>query len=158
MDEQEQIPCHTQKDVASQILVYSPQTALQRIAAEYMREWMRWQPGALFRYGCLGLHPENREVYLGGLTTQQTLFLLVPERLYEQRRRAELMQIAREILQTQDQSALLAYCLLAEQEYTETRHLQDHPAWNAEARARQVSYWVGLLKYREEKQTSDWRW
>lgn len=158
MDEREQISCHTQKDAAAQILVYSPHTALQRITADYMREWMRWQPGALFQYGCLGLRDEAREVYLGGLTTQQTLFLLVPERLYEQRRRAELMQIASEILQTQDQSALLAYCLLAEQEYTETRHLHDHPAWNAEARARQVSYWVGLLKYREAKQTPDWRW
>ena len=158
MDEPEQRSSHMQKDIAAQILVYSPHTALQRIAADYMREWVRWQPGALFRYGCLGLHPEDREVYLGGLTTQHTLFLLVPERLYEQRRRAELMQIAREILQTQDQSTLLAYCLLAEQDYTETRHLHDHPAWNAEARARQVSYWVGLLKYREEIQIPDWRW
>jgi hypothetical protein len=36
--------------------------------------------------------------------------------------------------------------------------MDDHPAWNAEARARQVSSWVALLKYRKEVQTPDWIW
>jgi hypothetical protein len=143
---------------ASRIRVYSPHTALQRVAADYMRQWIRWQPGVLFRYGCLGLQAEDREIYLGGLTARQNLFILVPESLYEQRRRAELLQIASELLQTQDHTILSAYCDLAEQECAETLTMVDHPAWNAEARARQVSSWVALLKYRKEVQTPDWRW
>src|SRR5258708_7284477 len=142
---------------ASRILVYSVKAALIRVAEDYMRQWIRWQPGVLFRYGCLGLQAEEREVYLGGLTTRQTLFVLVPESLYERRRRAELLQIAGKLLQTQDQTILCAYCDLVEQETTETPSVTDHPAWDAEARAPQVSYWVALLKRRKEEQTRDGR-
>ncbi len=146
---------------ASRILVFSPERALSRLSAVYMRQWVRWQPGVLFRYGFLGFQAcerENyrREIYLGGLTVRQTLFVLVPQSLYEKRRRAVLFQIASERLKTQDPALLRAYCELAE---AEKEHLEsDHPAWDAEARARQVSYWTMLLSRRREKQTPDWRW
>jgi hypothetical protein len=145
---------------ASRIRVYSPHTALQRVAADYMRKWLCWQPGVLFRYGSLGFLAGEREVYLGGLTARKNLFILVPESLYEQRRRAVLLQIARESLQTEDKTILCAYCDLAEaeQDSAENGHLADHPAWNAEARARQISYWTALLSHRKVVQTPDWRW
>jgi hypothetical protein len=148
------------EELASRILVYSPHTALQRLAEDYMRQWLCWQPGVLFRYGYLDLRACDREIYLGGLTANQTLFILVPLSLYEQHRRAVLLQIARERLQTQDPSLLRTYCALveAEKESMEHCHQTDHPAWDAEARARQVSYWARLLARRREAQTPDWRW
>lgn len=145
------------ESIASRILICSPHTALQRVSEDYMRQWIRWQPGVLFRYGCLGL-PGSLEVYLGGLTVRHTLFVLVPESLYEQRRRTMLLQIASERLQTQDYTVLCAYCDRAEQESAESYNLPDHPAWDAEARARQVGYWMALLSHRKELQTPDWRW
>lgn len=141
--------------IAARILVCSPQSGLQRIATDWMRQWYRWQPGVLFRYGRLDLPGKGAETYLGGLTARKDLFVLVPEDLYEQRRRALLLQLARERLRLEDDATLYAYCDLAEQ----TSHDgSNQPAWDAEARARQVSYWLKLLAHRREVLLSDWRW
>jgi len=64
---------------ASRIRVYSPPTTLQRVAADYMREWLCWQPGVLFRYGSLSLLAGEREVYLGGLTVAKTCSFSCPK-------------------------------------------------------------------------------
>ncbi|HEU5383736.1 MAG TPA: hypothetical protein VFV38_50700 [Ktedonobacteraceae bacterium] len=100
MDEREPIPPRTDEqhpeDLASRILVYSPKTALQQITQDYMRKWICRHLGVLFRYGYLGLQASEREVYLGGLTVNRHLFLLVPQSLYVQRLRTVLFEIARE--------------------------------------------------------------
>ena len=164
MDERETTPHRTGEqhleNLASRILIYAPHTALQQLAQDYMRKWICWQPGVLFRYGCLGLHARDREMYLGGLTVNRHLFILVPHSLYIQRLRAVLFEIAGERLQSQDLALLRAYCDLTEVEKDngENRNLTDHPALDAEARSRQVSYWVALLARRKEAQTPNWRW
>lgn len=148
---------HTREACASRLLVCSPQTALQRLSTDYMRQWIRWQPGVLFRYGCLQ-GSGSQETYLGGLTMCQNLFLLVPESLYEQRRRIVLLHMVSAYLHTQDDTVLCAYGDLVEQRSAEGYHLSDHLAWDAEAQARQVSSWLALLAHRKEEQTPDWRW
>lgn len=67
-DTQSQTSDQSLEQLASRILVYSPRAALQQLAADYMRQRLRWQPGALFRYGYLGLRACEQEIYLGGLT------------------------------------------------------------------------------------------
>lgn len=140
---------------AARICICTPATALKHVSSEYMRQWYQWQPGVLFRYGMLS---EGAEVYFGGLTVQKHLFVLVPEDLYEQRRRSLLFQLARERLGTNDTAVLLSYCALAEQEIIQDCSARDHPALDAEARARQVSYWIRLLAYRQELPEPAWRW
>jgi hypothetical protein len=142
---------------ASRLLVCSPQTALQRLSADYMRQWIRWQPGVLFRYGCLNL-PGNQETYLGGLTRCQSLFLLVPESLYEQRRRAVLLHLVSERLHIQEDMVLGAYCDVLEQKSADGGYQTGGLAWDAEAKARQVCDWLPFLAHRKEEQTLDWRW
>ncbi|HEU5374887.1 MAG TPA: hypothetical protein VFV38_05580 [Ktedonobacteraceae bacterium] len=164
MDEREPIPPRTDEQhlegLASRILIYSPNTAFQQLAQDYMRKCICWQSGVLFRYGYLGLQASEREVYLGGFTVNRHLFLLVPQSLYIQRFRTVLFEVARERLQIQDPTLLRAYCDLAvaEKGNGKNRNGIDHPAWDAEARARQISYWVALLARRKETQTPDWRW
>jgi hypothetical protein len=61
-------------------------------------------------------------------------------------------------LGTNDTAVLLSYCELAEQEIAEDFSPRDHPALDAEARARQVSYWIRLLASRQELPEPEWRW
>jgi hypothetical protein len=79
---------------AARLRMCAPATALKYVSSEYMRQWYQWQPGVLFRYGKPSFS-EEPEIYFGGLTVQKHLFVLVPEELYEQRRRSLLFQLAR---------------------------------------------------------------
>ena len=142
---------------AARLRMCAPATALKHVSSDYMRQWYQWQPGVLFRYGMLSFL-EEPEIYFGGLTVQKHLFVLVPEELYEQRRRSLLFQLARERLGTNDTAVLLSYCQLAEREIVEDCSPRDHPALDAEARARQVSYWIRLLASRQELPEPEWRW
>lgn len=142
---------------AAQIHLCTPQTALRQVATEELRQWCQWQPGVLLRVGILSL-AEQPACYFGGLSNRKQFFVFVPELLVEQRRRTLLFQLARERLATDDVDTLLAYCHLAEQQVAEDYSPRDHPALDAEARARQVSYWFRLLAYRQIQPTVDWRW
>lgn len=142
---------------AARLRICAPETALKHVSSDYMRQWYQWQPGVLFRYGMLSLS-EEPEIYFGGLTVQKQVFVLVPQELYEQRRRSLLFQLVRERLATNDVAVLLSYCELAEREIVEDFSPRDHPALDAEARARQVSYWIRLLAYRQELPMPEWRW
>lgn len=146
--------------IASRILVCSPRTGLRRVAADDMRQWICWQPGVLFRSGCLDLLTGEPEVYLGGLTLRQHLFVFIPESVYEHRRMALFHQLARELPQMQERPVPGTDGKRVEQQDTEACSVLSpgHPVWEAEARARQVQYWLRLLSHRKEVQTPGWRW
>lgn len=141
--------------LASRIRICSPATALHQLDASPFH-WFYWQAGVLFPYGSLAdpmlVH------YYGGLTRDHSLFVCVPTDLVLARRQHYLLYIARCALGTDDQEQLTAYCEQAEREIAEDITPREHPAFEADALARQVAYWLGLLSYRQEPQTADWRW
>lgn len=145
--------------LAAHIHVCAPETALKHVCPLEMRQWYEHMPGILFRFGFFRFPGEFPRVYQGGLTKEKSLFLLVPHALFERRRRFLLFHFARERLGSTTNPALIhRYCRQAEKELAEGRYSSEHPAFCAEAQARQVHEWVRFLAYRQEKSTPDWRW
>ena len=147
-------------EMAAHIRICSAGTMLKHVCTEEMRQWYDWMPNVLFRFGRFRFPGESARVYEGGLTTEKNLFLLVPHVLYQQHRRALLIQLAREHLGITNPTALRAYCRRAEQELTVSAELYlcDDTVLDVERRVRQVSYWARFLAYRQEIVSSSWRW
>jgi hypothetical protein len=129
----------------SGILVCAPEIAFERVSVAYMRQWYLWMPGTLLRYGYI---PERSEIYLGGLTTCKSQFVLVPRDIFEQQRRVVLLQIAKRIFLDAEPLTLTSYC---EQEietldtpYCASASLS---AREAETQVRKVAYWVAFLAH-----------
>lgn len=139
--------------LAERIYVYSPSTALREVE-DGMRQWYYWQPGVLFPYRIWDL---SAPTYYGGLAKNQTIFVLVPTDLVHARRRHYLRYLAW-CTGMKEQAQVDAYCDEAVQEILEDPSPRPHPAFEADALARQVAYWLGLLSQRTEPQTTDWRW
>lgn len=149
------LPAHI---LATRIRVCAPETAFRYYPTLEMRQWCNQMPGVLFQFGSFRFSGEIPHVYQGGLTREKDLFLFVPHALYEHRRRTLLLHLAREHVGTTHPATLRKYCKQAEKELAEGRYSHDHPALHAEARARQVNYWIRFLAYRQEALTPDWRW
>lgn len=149
------LPSHI---LAARLRVCTPETAFRYYPTLEMRHWCHHMPGVLFQFGSLRFPREFPHVYQGGLVKEKGIFLFVPHALYERRRRLLLLQLARERFGMTHQADLRKYCKQAEKELAEGRYSPDHPALHAEARARQVQYWIRFLAYRQEALTSDWRW
>jgi hypothetical protein len=143
----------TARSLAERIAVYSPTTALSQVE-DRLRKWYSWQPGVLFPYRMWDIAPP---IYYGGLTRNQALFVLVPTDLISARRRAYLCHFAA-CMGIQEQAQRDAYCEEALREVIEDPSPRSHPAFEADALARQVASWLGLLAYRAVPQTADWRW
>ena len=156
MDERENSYPAMQRKIAQSLAEYiyvsSPSTALSQVE-ERVQKWYYWQPGTLFPYR----EQHTPSAYYGGLTTNQALFVLVPGELVDARRRSSLQYLAR-CMGMRDQAQLEAYCEEAVREVLADPSPRPHPAFEADALARQVAYWVALLAYREVPQTDDWRW
>jgi hypothetical protein len=143
----------TARSLAERISVYSPATALGRIE-DNLRKWYYWQPGVLFPYQIWDM---ASPVSYGGLTRNQALFVLVPTDLVHARRRAYLHHCARR-MGIREQARMDAYCEEAIREIIEDPSPRSHPAFEADALARQVASWLEFLAYRAIPQTADWRW
>lgn len=144
---------------AGSVRTCSPATALARQDLDLpYYHWYSWQPGVLFPYGYAWLDGSIPRDYYGGLTRNQALFVLVPSELVFARRWHYLLSFAQSHLDTNNQEQLLAYCEQMEKEIVEDMNPRPHPAFQADALARQVSYWLKLLAYRRELQTVDWYW
>ncbi len=138
---------------AEQIAVSSPATALSQVE-DGLRTWYSWQPGVLFPYRMWDIAPP---VDYGGLTSNQTLFVLVPLALVHARRREYGRSFARR-MGMREQAQLEAYCDEAVREVIEDPSPRSHPAFEADALARRVASWFGLLASRQIPHTADWRW
>ena len=138
---------------AERISVYAPSTAL-KVGEDGMQHWYGWQPGVLFpvRRGDLALPTSY-----GGLTTNKAHFVVVPADLVYARRQHYLRSLA-ERMGMKEPVQRDAYCEEAVQEILADPSPRSHPAFEADAFARRVCYWVALLSYRWEPQTADWRW
>lgn len=143
-----------ESSLAEHIYVYSPATALDQVEDD-MRQWYNWQPGVLFPYKRI-VDP-SVPTYYGGLTTNKAHFVLVPVDLIHARRRNYLRYLAK-CMGMQDPAQCDAYCEEAMREIVENPSPRSHPAFEADALARQVAYWAGLLSYRQEPQTAGWCW
>ena len=139
--------------LAERIYVYSPTTALKEVE-DGMRQWYNWQPGVLFPYRIWDI---SAPAYYGGLTMNKAHFVFVPVDLVHARRQDYLRYLAR-CMGMEDPAQLDAYCEEVVREVAEDPSPRPHPAFEADALARQVAYWAGLLSYRQEPQTADWRW
>lgn len=138
--------------LAAQVRVY-PAECLHTRAARNKGHWFFiWQPGVLHEFGYM---PGCSQRYQGGLTREGTLFVLVPQSLVEQRRRAWLEYLAGLTLSTMDMEVIRCYCDLAEREILEDMNPRPHPAFEAKAQAHQVSYWLGLLRFRHVPLAAD---
>ena len=112
--------------------------------------------GWLFQYGPLPFmlarptDSEHQLCYYGGLNTAKTLFAFVPSDLYQQHYQMCLWQIARERLGTDKQVQITAFCEKAREECANFTDFTpyDHPAIEAHKYARQVAYWLQLLRHR----------
>lgn len=88
----------------------------------------------------------DREACYGGLDEARRLFVLVPVALFQQRRRACLLQLAREHLIAPTDEQISAYCDLIEREKASNRCASDHPVVLAEYQASQVAYWLEMMQ------------
>src|SRR5579883_627471 len=148
----------TQKSLlAMSVRTCSPATALNQLNSPY-QHWYSWQPGVLFPSGSTSFDGSTPRNHHGGLTRNQALFVLVPSELVFARRRYYLLSFAQSHLGTNNQEQLATYCEQMEKEIVEDMNPRPHPAFHADALARQVSYWLKLLAYRREPQIGDWRW
>lgn len=130
---------------AARIRTCAPAWALTQVSAEYMRQWYIWMPGMLFRYGCVCFPEELPQIYMGGLSEDQHLFVLVPEDLFKMRRRL-LLEQARSF----EEKVTLSV--------DQALQVHSRAYFALEEEARRVAYWRSLLAIRQIPQTSDWRW
>ena len=149
----------TPHELAAQIRVCAPATALRHVSTDKMRQWYHWMPGVLFRFGRFQFSGESARVYEGGLTTEKTLFLLIPHNVHQQHRRTLLLQLARKQGIT-SQAALRTYCKQAERQLTVKAdlYLCDPAVLNVGHEVQRVDYWARFLAYRQEESAPDWRW
>ena len=143
--------------LATRIRTCSPAAALNRLNLPH-RHWYTWQAGVLFPYEYRSFDGSTPIHYHGGLTQNHAFFVLVPSELVFAHRRHYLLSFAQSHLGTTNQEQLAAYCEQAEKEIAKDMTPRPHPAFQADALARQVMYWLGLLAYRREPRTIDWRW
>lgn len=146
-------PQWDEEAIANRIHIWTAEKAFRYLNSDYMRQWYLWHTGVLFPYGFF-----QKEHYWGGLTKE--LFILVPADLVEQRRRFLLRQLIRKGLGKVEveEDVLEACCRRAEQEILEDYNPRPHPAFEADAQARQVSYWMNLLLRRKIEHSWDWHW
>ncbi|HEU5374888.1 MAG TPA: hypothetical protein VFV38_05585 [Ktedonobacteraceae bacterium] len=142
--------------IATRIRVCTAATAFVHAAQAhfYNHHYYYFQAGFLLPHRVI---QSEGEACYGGLNEEQTLFVLVPVELVEQRKRDCLLQTAREHLGTDDHKQLIAYCQRAEQEFT-VGCCHPHPGFRAETQACQVAYWLGLLKRRQVLPEPSWTW
>lgn len=147
-------------ELAAHLRVCAPTTALTHVCTEEMRQWYHWMPNTLFRFGRFRFSGESARVYQGGLSADKHLFLLVPNDLYYQHRRAVLIHYARERLGITNQAALRAYCRQAERQLSVRAdvYLCDEAILDIGCRVQQVSYWTRLLAFRQARACPSWRW
>lgn len=145
--------------LASYIRMCAPATALRRVCTEEMRRWYHWMPGVLRRFGRFRFPGERAHVYEGGLTTEKTMFLLIPHDLVFQHRRVLLCQLGT-MQGITTPTALRAYCKQAERQLSVSAdlYLCDSAVLDVGRRVQQVNYWIRFLAYRHEVLTPDWRW
>ena len=162
MSDKEELQCQTsdqnsESSYTSRIRVCTADTALNHAVQErfYNYHFYYFQAGFLLPHRIIR---ERAEACYGGLNQEKTLFVLVPVELVQRRKRECLLQITHEYLDTDNQERLIAYCERAEQEMsTESSH-HSHPAFQAEAQACQVNFWLGLLKQQQILPSSEWIW
>jgi hypothetical protein len=145
--------------LATHIRVCAPATALKQVRTDDLRRWYICMPGALRHFGCFRFPGEWSHIYEGGLTTGKNLFLFVPHDLYQQHRRALLLQLGRESGIT-SKSELRAYCKRAERQLSPTAslYLCDRQILDVDHRVQQVDYWARFLAYRQEPPLLNWCW
>lgn len=126
----------------SAVLIIDRASALERVADEGMRQWFDWQPGVLYPYG----HLESEgPFYFGGLARDQDRFVLVKASVYNSYRRRILCELIQNTLGDVNASVVEARVDQAEREFAEDYSPRPHPAFDADARARQVEYWLSQI-------------